>query len=153
MHLKYKSGNSWVDYNLVVYPIGAYYFSSSSTSPANLFGGTWSAVTGRFLYMNAGTDVGGSNTHTHQYGVSFYSWFSSLAAGANADPDGTILGTTASDEQTTRSESSVSLQTNSGVENNRKIVSNPVLIKRTGSTTTSSTMPAYQTVYAWRRTA
>ena len=34
MHLKYKSGSSWIDYNLVVYPVGAYYFSSSSTSPS-----------------------------------------------------------------------------------------------------------------------
>lgn len=54
MHLKYKSGSSWVDYNLVVYPVGALYFSFTSTSPANLFGGTWTPITGRFLYMNAG---------------------------------------------------------------------------------------------------
>lgn len=38
--------------------------SSSSTSPASLFGGAWSALTGRFLYCNNGTGTGGSNTHT-----------------------------------------------------------------------------------------
>lgn len=63
-HLKYKSGDSWVDYNLVVYPVGALYISYSSTSPATLFGGTWVAITGRFLYANADTGTGGSNTQT-----------------------------------------------------------------------------------------
>lgn len=64
VHLKYKSGDSWVDYNLVVYPVGAVYISYSSTSPATLFGGTWVAITGRFLYANADTGTGGSNTQT-----------------------------------------------------------------------------------------
>lgn len=32
--------------------------------PGILFGGTWTSVTGRFLYCNAGTGTGGSNTHT-----------------------------------------------------------------------------------------
>ena len=31
------------------YPVGSYYFSENSTSPAQLFGGSWARVTGRFL--------------------------------------------------------------------------------------------------------
>ena len=34
----------------VVYPVGCYYWSSVSTDPATLFGGTWVRVTGRMLY-------------------------------------------------------------------------------------------------------
>ena len=49
---------------LKAYPVGAIYISYYSTSPASLFGGTWLAITGRFPYFNAGTDTGGSNTHT-----------------------------------------------------------------------------------------
>lgn len=53
-----------------VYPIGAIYMSTVSTSPATLFGGTWSAIgAGTFLnaagsgYTAGGT--GGSDTHSH----------------------------------------------------------------------------------------
>lgn len=48
----------------LTYPVGAYYLSNSSTSPASFFGGAWSALTNRFLYCNSGTYTGGSNTHT-----------------------------------------------------------------------------------------
>ena len=58
------------DILLAVYPIGAIYMSTVSTSPATLFGGTWSAIgAGTFLnaagsgYTAGGT--GGSDTHSH----------------------------------------------------------------------------------------
>ena len=41
-----------------VYPVGAIYLSTVSTSPATLFGGTWTRITGRFLL--AATDGGSS---------------------------------------------------------------------------------------------
>lgn len=51
-----------------VYPIGAIYISYSSTSPANLFGGSWTAIQDRFLYSTGSYysvgATGGSRTHT-----------------------------------------------------------------------------------------
>lgn len=134
-HLKYKSGNSWVDYNLVVYPVGAYYFSNSSTSPASLFGGTWSAVTGRFLYMNAGTSTGGSNTHslsvtempTHSHGIAINEYY---GANGNKPPVWT----------------SNNISAVGGWSITRWTLNN-------GDGKAHNNMPAYQTVYAWRRTA
>lgn len=35
---------------LAAYPVGAYYMSSDSTSPAVLFGGTWTQIQNRFIY-------------------------------------------------------------------------------------------------------
>lgn len=35
---------------LAAYPVGAYYMSSDSTSPATLFGGTWTQITNRFIF-------------------------------------------------------------------------------------------------------
>ena len=35
---------------LAAYPVGAYYMSSDSTSPAKLFGGTWTQITNRFIF-------------------------------------------------------------------------------------------------------
>lgn len=41
---------SWVSLLDIIYPVGSYYFSVSSTSPANIVGGTWNAIeAGRFI--------------------------------------------------------------------------------------------------------
>lgn len=53
---------------LAAYPVGAYYMSSDSTSPATLFGGTWTQITNRFIFAaGSGYSVnstGGSATKT-----------------------------------------------------------------------------------------
>ena len=53
---------------LAAYPVGAYYMSSDSTSPAVLFGGTWTQIQNRFIYAaGSGYSVnstGGSATKT-----------------------------------------------------------------------------------------
>ena len=134
-HLKYKSGSSWIDYNLVVYPIGAYYFSSSSTSPASLFGGTWSAVTGKFLYMNAGTSTGGSNTHSlsvtempaHSHGIAINEYYGTKGTNSPVWTSNNVSGI-------------------GGWSATRWTLAN-------GDGKPHNNMPAYQTVYAWRRTA
>lgn len=53
---------------LAAYPVGAYYMSSNGTSPAVLFGGTWTQITNRFIFAaGSGYSVnstGGSATKT-----------------------------------------------------------------------------------------
>lgn len=112
-----------------IYPVGAVYISYVSTSPASLFGGTWTAITGRFPYFNAGTSTGGSNTHTlttaqipsHRHDV----------LGSSLDIDG--QGDTRYGYVLTGSETTYTDYTGGGESHNN--------------------MPAYQTLYAWRRTA
>lgn len=41
-----NSRDSWES----IYPIGSFYFSTKSTSPAYLFGGSWTQISGRFLF-------------------------------------------------------------------------------------------------------
>lgn len=53
---------------LMAHPIGSIYSSTVATSPADLFGGTWERIKGRFIWgiddsENAG-DTGGEVTHT-----------------------------------------------------------------------------------------
>ena len=57
-----------------IYPIGAIYMSTNSTSPATLFGGTWQRIEGRFLLgagggYSAGSTGGSANavvvSHSH----------------------------------------------------------------------------------------
>lgn len=63
-NIKYKAADgTWKD---ILYPIGAYYISNDSTSPANIFGGTWTQITdGRFMRPAVDTSLGGSNSHYH----------------------------------------------------------------------------------------
>lgn len=51
-----------------IYPIGSLYMSIYNTSPASLFGGTWTPIYDRFIIAAGGsyesTSVGGEATHT-----------------------------------------------------------------------------------------
>lgn len=130
---------SWINICDIIYPVGAYYISHDSTPPSELFGGTWTAVTGRFLYCNAGTDTGGSNTHTltvdqipshnHRYRHPCLIW---VGSGGTEDwPTGGTHRASGTDKYS--SSSSYLTDTGGGAAHNN--------------------MPAYQTVYAWRRIA
>ena len=54
----------------LIYPVGAIYISygdspNATKSPAELWGGSWEQIKGKFLYCNEGTATGGSTTHRH----------------------------------------------------------------------------------------
>lgn len=53
----------------LIYPIGSIYLSENSTSPATLFGGTWTQIKDKFLLTAGDTykagNTGGSSTHKH----------------------------------------------------------------------------------------
>ena len=46
----------------LVYPVGAIYMSTASTSPATLFGGTWERITGKFLLAATDGGAAGGNS-------------------------------------------------------------------------------------------
>lgn len=56
---------AYINLGQVIYPIGAIFASTSSTSPSSMFGGTWSQIVDDACLM-AGTSVGnvGSKTIT-----------------------------------------------------------------------------------------
>lgn len=121
---------------LAAYPVGAVYISYVSTSPASLFGGSWTAITGRFPYFNAGTSTGGSNSHTltvsempsHRHTqTARINWFNSAGNGG-------INGT---------------WNTNT----NARVDGGTTYTEYTGGGSSHNNMPAYQTLYAWIRTA
>ena len=66
-NISIKDNSNWNTYLNLIYPVGSYYISNTSTSPASRFGGSWSQISGRFLY--AATSIGNGNydaaTHTH----------------------------------------------------------------------------------------
>lgn len=120
-----------------VFKVGYVWVSYTSTSPASIIGGTWTAITGKFPYFNAGTSTGGSNTHTltvgqmpsHTHGIIDglgAGWNTSGATGDKLVYENRAPGRSMSEFFGTRYEGG------GGSHNN---------------------MPAYQTLYAWRRTA
>lgn len=156
--LKYKNGSSWVDYALTVYPVGAFYISYSSTSPATLFGGTWSAITGRFLYANSGTGTGGSDNiqlsieHIPQHNHRTVD----PTGGDAASTSGSVMRVWScltdskgqSLDKNSPLVSSVTGTSNMTLRGYSNIVTGPA-----GSTSALAWKPSYQTVYCWRRTA
>lgn len=62
-----KVGNLLREVVLAAHPVGSYYWSSESTNPAELFGGTWEQVKDRFVLAAGDTysagAVGGEAKH------------------------------------------------------------------------------------------
>lgn len=47
----------------IIYPVGSIYITMSSTSPANIIGGSWNQIQDKFLYATDNIKTGGENTH------------------------------------------------------------------------------------------
>lgn len=117
-----------------VYPVGAVYISYVSTSPAELFGGTWTAITGVFPYFNAGTSTGGSNTHTLTTNQMPKHTHTTPAPATYANVSYTGTMTTYGNAWLGGTPSTFTSSS-------------------TGGESAHNNMPAYQTFYAWRRIA
>lgn len=119
-----------------IHPIGSVYISYTSTSPASMFGGSWTSITGVFPYFNAGTSTGGNNTHTLT--------------------ESEVPQTRLVDEDTGRALGHGSGANIAGYTISVTSTSNvgALFVSKKGKSVSSfSTMPKYQTFYAWRRTA
>lgn len=73
---------AYVNLGQVIYPIGAIFASTSSTSPSSIFGGTWSQIVGDSCLMACSGNVGvygGSKNITienmppHNHAIGWYS--------------------------------------------------------------------------------
>lgn len=152
-----------------VYPVGAIYISYASTSPATLFGGTWSALpTGKFLRTGTGGTEGGSDTHVHSTAAvalteaqmashghrqTRYDW-----NGVIQDAWGPLSGAASGGNQgghTPNAGAGFGLgwtwRTNLGALYTMTAGSGAA--HGHGDTGSASNVPAYYEVYAWRRTA
>lgn len=141
----------------LIYPVGAIYFSTVSTSPATLFGGTWVQIKDKFLLASGDTytagDSGGSATQTltvsempsHSHAVSIVEGGSHSHSYGQGSPcraaDGSYWNTAGSGASTYSDTTSTD-----GEHSHSAVAGN------TGSGTAFSIMPPYLAVYAWKRT-
>ena len=137
-NISIKDNSDWNTLLDLVYPIGSYYFSNSSTSPVDLLGGSWANVTGRFLYANNGTDTGGANTHTLTVSEMPSHRHSANALGVHED----YLSTSTQFAYTALR--SVTRSNQYGTSE---------YVSYTGSGSAHNNMPAYKECYCWYRTA
>lgn len=54
---------AYINLGQVIYPVGAIYASANSTSPASLFGGSWTQITNAALRGATSVGYTGSDTH------------------------------------------------------------------------------------------
>ena len=148
---------------LEAYPVGAVYISYVSTSPASLFGGTWTPITGRFPYFNAGTRTGGSARHRHWLpmgkavsdGMYVYDFdqsgtmFAGKNISGNKSLQGALMNFSSFDTYSTGPSAGFSAMMLSSTSEPVTGVSN----RAVSSTNPGDALPPYQTLYAWRRTA
>lgn len=122
-----------------IYPVGTIYISTVSTSPATLFGGSWTQIEDRFLLAASNSypagSTGGTSSHDHLSPV-----------GHNAD--NMLLGMTfANGDSTMQINSSFAALTNSVINGSGNYR------WKLPKTSISSNLPPYMAVFVWRRTA
>lgn len=129
---------SW--YLSTYYPVGAVYISYDTTSPATLFGGSWTQMTGdKFLRMGQSTNTGGSNNHRHWVPFGMKSGETTAYIGAYTE----------SSSPASRSISNIN-RMNIGTSSTVGIATGTT---RETSTYTENNIPEWQMLYAWRKTA
>lgn len=144
--LRYKNDTEWVEGVDIFYPVGAVYMSTNETSPAEMFGGTWSALDdGRFLRpMGSYNQQGGSTTHNHWETVGFNANETNayMLCGRLRTNSRVLTGPNVAVFNKVNNNTEIFWQTNAATTNYRQ-----------DTTETTSTLPVYRTVYCWIRTA
>ena len=150
-----------------IQPVGSLYFSTTSTSPASLFGGTWERYAqGRVMVSASDTDTdftvgkaGGEKTHSHTYGIVFGTnyGFTILSDSRTSPQIGVIdYSLTVGNRIRKHGIAPINKTTNGfadpvyGSYGDNKSLD---LQENEGLTTRASSMEPYVAVYIWRRTA
>ncbi len=149
--------SSFVSLTDLVYPVGSYYLSNTSGSPASRFGGTWSQVSDlRVLRGGTSVDLGGDSTHTHVYGVRLYtntgrivcpnSWCDNDIIAARHHDTDVYYGSTGTSTKTLKGY----CFTPTSMRDYCELAEVQEAIAETGY---ASNFPPYRTCYMWYRTA
>lgn len=148
---------------LEAYPVGAVYISYVSTSPASLFGGTWTTHHGALPVLQRGDVDGricpppplaamGKAVSDGMYVYDFDqsgTWFAGRNVTGNKNLQGALMNFSSFDTYSTGPSAGFSAMLLSSTSEPVTGVSNQAV----SSTNPGDALPPYQTLYAWRRTA
>lgn len=145
-------GTYWRILTVDPHPVGSIYMSTSATSPASLFGGTWSRIYGRFL-LGAGANTANTSTAYGSLAASVINRSATEQGGevthtltVNEMPAHCHTGKGTGD-QSSSSSAVVYTQTWGKYQVFADFTDN------TGGSAAHNNMPPYYVVYIWRRTA
>ena len=132
------------------FPVGYIYQSTNSTSPANIFGGSWTALTdGRFMkYSGSWNNTGGASSHSH-------STDDMRALIGAVDSDRSAIGYHAI-SNLPGEYYNIKVQASSGFSGTWGLSTEASINHTTkvlGTVNFQSNLPPYRTCYAWYRTA
>lgn len=142
-----------------IQPVGSLYFSTSNTSPASLFGGTWERYAqGRVVVSASDTDkdftvgkAGGEKTAVHAH-------FQTIGGGTNGDPTvyfgGDVAPDTLNDTVPAYTPQRRNWMANRVTHLKRDFeYGNAQFVETETHQAKTSTLQPYVAVYVWRRTA
>lgn len=142
-----------------IQPVGSLYFSTNSTSPASLFGGTWERYAqGRVMVSASDTDTdftvgktGGEKTAVHAH-------FQTIGGGTNGDPTvyfgGDLAADTLEDTVPAYTPKRRNWMANRVAQLKRETEQgNALFVETETHQAKTSTLQPYVAVYVWRRTA
>ena len=148
------------------YPVGSIYMSVNSTSPATLFGGTWSQLQNRFL-LGAGSSYTAGNTggaatvtlttaqmpaHTHTFTGSSATTSSDSHTHTVPNTKGDNSGSGNKCESWSSASASGRTVTTSSDSHTHTVTAKGTNAN-TGRDGSHNNMPPYLVVYMWKRTA
>lgn len=141
---------SFVNLGQIVWPIGSIYISYNNVLPTTIFGGSWASITGKFLYCNNSIETGGTNSKVYDFNHNHLHTHTFTGAYANGNGLFYTNGGTVSTSPVLTSTSSYSGSASGALRPSDSYGGGKAI--QLGEKTID-TMPAYQTLYAWRRTA
>lgn len=136
-----------------LYPVGSIYMSANSTNPGDIFGGTWTQITGRFLLGAGGTYVsgaeGGEATHTliESELPSISGSFNIRNIGPDSSPWRVLYSTTGKFQEEPVSDTANGIQYSDARPTMQKVTF------EFGGDQPHNIMPPYHVVYIWKRVA
>lgn len=146
-----KDNSSWNTYLNLIYPVGSVYFSYTSTSPADRFGGTWSSISNKFIYTG-GVGTGGSSSvsHYHTSGAGYLHACISPRYQGNVWSQYTVTSVT---KYNGGFNADWAFNTGELLESAVSKVTTAVPVDGQTKNASVSIVPVYQQLYCWRRTA
>lgn len=121
----------------LIYPVGCYYWSSNSTNPSTLFGGTWEQIKDRFI-LSAGTTYSEGTTGGE---AKHYLTLSEMPSHRHTTGPNSVTAYGGLSGDT--------IQTGSGYS----VTLDKVSTGYTGGGSSHNNMPPYLVAYCWHRTA
>ena len=149
-----------------IYPVGSIYMSVNSTSPATLFGGTWSQLKDRFLlgagdtYSNGATGGAATVTLTTSQMPSHTHTFTGSSATTSSDSHTHTVPNTKGDNsgsgnkcESWASASASGRTVTTSSDSHTHTLTAKGTNASTGGGSSHNNMPPYLVVYMWKRTA